>query len=136
MGQRSDPRHRSSTLAAPPRAKQPWMTEALLAQLDDIASQRQRLALARDLVRSTAVYLIDEPTSALDKVNELEVQKLIHRTTRGKTTVLVTHNLEFLTEVDQILVLQDGQIVQQGTYRELSSREGLFKTLSKAQICE
>lgn len=93
------------------------------------AGQRQRLALARDLVRDSQLFLIDEATSSLDKSNELEVRKLIARATKNKTTVIVTHKLDSLSEVDQILVLQDGAVVQQGTYLELTGVDGPFNKL-------
>jgi ATP-binding cassette, subfamily B, bacterial len=93
--------------------------------------QRQRLNLARALVRDPAILLLDEATSALD----LETERRVHQSLAdlGCTRILIAHRLATVQDADRILVLEDGQIVQEGTYEELSTRDGLFRSLVEAK---
>jgi len=93
--------------------------------------QRQRLNLARALARDPAVLLLDEATSALD----LETERRVHANLAGVgcTRILIAHRLATVQDADRILVLEDGRIVQEGTYDDLAAREGLFRSLVEAR---
>jgi ABC-type bacteriocin/lantibiotic exporter with double-glycine peptidase domain len=93
--------------------------------------QRQRLNLARALTLEPAVLLLDEATSALDVETESQVHANL--ASLGCTRILIAHRLATVKDADRILVLQDGRIVQEGTYEELSAREGLFQALVGAR---
>ncbi|HEY0583728.1 MAG TPA: ABC transporter transmembrane domain-containing protein, partial [Chloroflexota bacterium] len=91
--------------------------------------QRQRIALARALVRQPAVLLLDEPTSALDPETERAVNGTLDRLRHGRTTITVTHRLTAVTDSDQILVLEHGQLVEYGQHAELLERDGVYRRL-------
>jgi pSer/pThr/pTyr-binding forkhead associated (FHA) protein len=86
--------------------------------------QRQRLAIARALLSDAHILVLDEPTAALDVEAELEVMKALERLVIGRTVLMISHRLSTLGKVDEIIVLKDGQIVEQGTYKDLKSRPG------------
>jgi thiol reductant ABC exporter CydC subunit len=89
--------------------------------------QRQRLALARELIADHPLVLLDEPTEHLEDSLADELTADLLRAVTGRTTVLVTHRLAGLTDVDEILVLADGRLVQRGTHAELVSEPGWFR---------
>jgi ABC-type multidrug transport system fused ATPase/permease subunit len=93
--------------------------------------QRQRIAIARAIVRRPRILLLDEATSSLD----LETEQTLHAnlSSLGCTRLLIAHRLATVVDADRILVLDAGQIVQQGSYAELSSRPGLFHAMVEAQ---
>jgi ATP-binding cassette subfamily B protein len=81
--------------------------------------QRQRVALARAMLRDPAVLLLDEPTSALDPATEADFMMTLGRAAAGRTVVMVTHRLQTILDADEIFVLDQGRLVQQGTHAEL-----------------
>lgn len=96
--------------------------------------QRQRLAIARALVRDPRVIVLDEPTSALDVMSEKLVRDAIEKLIRGRTTLIVAHRLSTIRNVDQVVVMKNGRIVETGTYQELSSKaDGEFKRMKDLQ---
>jgi ATP-binding cassette subfamily B protein len=84
--------------------------------------QRQRLAIARALVTDPHILILDDSTSAIDSATEDEIQKAIRRLLEGRTTLLITHRISQIRWADKILVLQRGQIIDQGTHDELIER--------------
>jgi len=96
--------------------------------------QRQRLAIARALVRDPQVIVLDEPTSALDVMSEKLVQEAIERLVKGRTTLIVAHRLSTIRNADKVVVMEQGQIVEAGTYDELSARpDSAFKRMKDLQ---
>ena len=95
--------------------------------------QRQRLALARALLREPEVLILDEATSALDSVVERSIEGTLERRTRGRTLIVIAHRLSTIRSADTILVLDDGGVVERGTWDELLARDGRFAALHRAQ---
>lgn len=98
--------------------------------------QRQRLAIARAFLRDSPILLLDEPTSALDARSEQLVKDALQRLMKGRTTVIVAHRLATVQQVDQIIVLDRGQVVDRGTHRELLQRGGIYAEFAKLQLLE
>lgn len=95
--------------------------------------QRQRIAIARAILKNAPILLLDEATSALDSETEELIQCGINELIKDKTAIIVAHRLSTLREVDLIIVMDDGKIVQTGTHEELISIEGLYKELWQHQ---
>jgi ATP-binding cassette, subfamily B, bacterial MsbA len=93
--------------------------------------QRQRLALARALVRDPQVLILDEATSSLDTMSEREVQMALNEARHGRTSLVIAHRLSTVRNADHIVVLDEGRVVQQGSWKELESLPGLFSDLLK-----
>jgi ATP-binding cassette subfamily C protein CydD len=91
--------------------------------------QAQRLALARAMVQNGQFWLLDEPTASLDARSEKLVMQGLETQIQGKTALMVTHQLSPLKNVENILVMQNGQVVQSGPYSELALQDGLFKQM-------
>jgi len=96
--------------------------------------QRQRIALARVILRDPAIVLLDEATSQIDLESEQAIRKALEEFIEGRTVVLVTHRPAILALADQIVVLQDGRIADQGSHQELLERCGLYQRLYQAQF--
>jgi ABC-type multidrug transport system fused ATPase/permease subunit len=86
--------------------------------------QRQRIAIARLLCRNPAFVVLDEATSSLDRCSEIEVQQALVTLFAGRTTLVIAHRLATVQDADQIVVMNQGRIVQRGTHRELLADEG------------
>lgn len=96
--------------------------------------QRQRLSIARALVKDAPILILDEATSALDSESEIEVQQAIERLMENRTTIVVAHRLSTIRNADRICVMENGQIVEQGTHNELLSKEGRYQQLYEMQF--
>ncbi len=95
--------------------------------------QRQRIAIARAALRQTPILLLDEPTTGLDNANEQAVAEALRQLSQNRTTFLITHDLHLATPADQILYLEQGQVLEQGTHAELMGRHGAYATLYRMQ---
>jgi ATP-binding cassette, subfamily B, bacterial len=91
--------------------------------------QRQRIGIARAFLKNAPILLLDEPTSALDPTTEAAIMETIKELMRGRTTLIVTHRLATIHNVDQIIVLEHGRIVEQGRGPELVARGGVYAKL-------
>jgi ATP-binding cassette, subfamily B, bacterial MsbA len=98
--------------------------------------QRQRVALARALLRDPQILILDEATSALDSVVEQRVARAIQQRAKGRTLLVIAHRLSTIRDADRILVMQDGRVVEQGTWDELLEHGGSFLELYRAQFGE
>jgi subfamily B ATP-binding cassette protein MsbA len=94
--------------------------------------QRQRIAIARAVLKAPRILLLDEATSALDNESEVLVQDALDRLMKGRTTFVVAHRLSTIQRADQILVLDQGYIVERGTHGELLANRGVYHRLSVA----
>jgi subfamily B ATP-binding cassette protein MsbA len=86
--------------------------------------QRQRLAIARALLRDPEILILDEATSALDSVSERLIQESLEQLSEGRTVIAIAHRLSTIVRADKVVVLEQGQIVEQGTYQELLNLQG------------
>jgi len=88
--------------------------------------QRQRLSIARAILRNAPVLLLDEATSALDNESELKVQQALDAVMKGRTTIVIAHRLSTVIGADQIIVMEAGRLVEQGTHDELIAEKGIY----------
>ncbi len=98
--------------------------------------EKQRLAIARLLLKAPDVVVLDEATAHLDSENEAAVQSALAIALRGRTSIVVAHRLSTIRQADQILVLDDGAIVQRGTHEELLADGGLYADLHQRQFVD
>ena len=96
--------------------------------------ERQRVAIARAILKNAPVLLLDEATSALDAENERLVQKALDALMKGRTTLVVAHRLATIVNADRILVIDGGEIVEQGKHAELLAAGGLYARLARLQF--
>lgn len=96
--------------------------------------QRQRISIARALLHDAPILLLDEATSALDNESEKAVQKALKALEKGRTTIVIAHRLSTVQSADQIIVLDKGQIVEQGTHTQLMKKKGMYKKMYQAGL--
>jgi len=97
--------------------------------------QRQRIAIARAILKDPVILLLDEATSSLDSESEYLVQEALAKLMVGRTSFVVAHRLSTIRNADNIIVLEDGVVVESGTHQELVSlQEGLYKNLTRLQV--
>ena len=95
--------------------------------------QRQRLAIARALLKDPEILILDEATSSLDSISERAVQQSLERLMQGRTVIAIAHRLSTIEHADWVVVLEEGRVVEQGTYQDLLAREGALWSYHKIQ---
>ncbi|WP_282942176.1 ABC transporter ATP-binding protein [Paenibacillus sp. RC67] len=98
--------------------------------------QKQRIAIARLFLKNPTIILLDEPTSALDYAAEAEVKRALDRLLKGRTTIAIAHRLSTIFDFDKIIVMDNGEIVEAGTYQELMEIRGKWFTLAHSLLSE
>ena len=98
--------------------------------------QKQRIAIARAILRDAPILLLDEATSALDAESEQAVQQAVERMAADRTTLIIAHRLATVKKADRILVFDQGQIVAEGTHKDLVGQGGLYARLAKLQFTD
>jgi subfamily B ATP-binding cassette protein MsbA len=96
--------------------------------------QRQRLSIGRALLKNAPILILDEATSSLDTESEREVQMALDRLMEKRTVLVIAHRLSTVRNVDRILVLSGGEIIEEGTHRELMAISGEYKKLYELQF--
>lgn len=96
--------------------------------------ERQRLSIARAILRDAPILLLDEPTSALDAQSEDIIRRALDELSEGRTTLVIAHRLATILDADQIVVMDKGRIVEQGTHDELLARDGIYADLFSLQF--
>ncbi len=95
--------------------------------------QKQRVAIARAMLKDSPILILDEATSALDSTSEREIQKALHVLMEGKTVIAIAHRLSTLSEMDRIIVLEEGTITEDGTHKVLLEKNGHYAKLWQHQ---
>jgi putative ABC transport system ATP-binding protein len=122
--------------------EQGLLAEALLAGLEFVVGeggkylsggQKQKTAIARVLLKNPSLLLLDEATAALDELSQARIVEMVRRDFAGKTVVSISHRLSTIRHCDRIVVLDHGQLAQQGTYEELVAQEGIFQELVRQE---
>ncbi|KAG0292681.1 Homocysteine S-methyltransferase 1 [Linnemannia gamsii] len=98
--------------------------------------EKQRIAIARTILKNPPILLLDEATSALDTQTEREIQNSIESTSKGRTTLMIAHRLSTIVDADEILVIQRGEIAEQGSHEELMQAGGIYASMWMQQLRE
>jgi ATP-binding cassette, subfamily B, bacterial len=95
--------------------------------------ERQRIAVARAFLRDAPMLILDEPTSSIDSRTEAVILEALERLMEGRTTIVIAHRLSTLRAVDDVMVMNEGRLVQRGTHDELVDQQGIYRELWEAQ---
>jgi ABC-type multidrug transport system fused ATPase/permease subunit len=96
--------------------------------------QKQRIQIARAILKNSPILILDEATSNLDARSEMEVQKAMENLIKGRLTIIIAHRFSTIQNVDKIIVLDQGSVVDCGTPKELSQKKGIYSDLLRYQI--
>jgi ABC-type multidrug transport system fused ATPase/permease subunit len=115
--------------------RQPQGYETLVGERGATLSggERQRLAIARALLKNPPILILDEATSALDSITEARIQKALKVLMQGRTTFVIAHRLSTIRDANQVVVLEQGKMVEHGGYAELMAQNGAFAHLVATQ---
>ena len=96
--------------------------------------EKQRISIARIILKDPTIFIFDEATSALDSISEKKIQDAIDPIIKSRTSILIAHRLSTILAADEILVVKDGQIAERGTHKDLLSKEGIYRELYETQF--
>jgi ABC-type multidrug transport system fused ATPase/permease subunit len=96
--------------------------------------QRQLISFARALLADPQILILDEATSSVDPYTELIIQNALQKLLANRTAIVIAHRLSTVRSADKIIVLNDGQIVEEGTHRQLLGKNGLYSLLYRSQL--
>ena len=96
--------------------------------------QKQRISIARIFLKNPPILILDEATSALDSITEAHIQKAFEELAEGRTTLMIAHRLATIRSADQIVVIENGRIEEEGTQEELLEKDGIFAQLYRTQM--
>ena len=96
--------------------------------------EKQRISIARIILKDPTIFIFDEATSALDSISEKKIQDAIDPIIKSKTSILIAHRLSTILAADEILVVKDGTIVERGSHKELLNKEGVYRELYETQF--
>jgi subfamily B ATP-binding cassette protein MsbA len=95
--------------------------------------QRQRLSIARAVLKNPPILILDEATSALDSESERLVQEALTNLMKNRTSIVIAHRLSTIQHADEIVVIQNGVIIERGSHEDLIGQDGLYKKLNEIQ---
>ena len=98
--------------------------------------QKQRLTIARAILADNPILILDEATSSVDTRTEVRIQKALDNLMRGRTSFIIAHRLSTIRNADLILVMKDGDIIEQGTHEQLLVQKGFYADLYNSQFEE
>jgi len=96
--------------------------------------ERQRVAIARAILKDAPILVLDEATSSLDSESEVLIQEALEELMKGRTTIVIAHRLSTILKMDRIIVMEQGNVVDTGTHKQLSRKKGIYKTLWDIQV--
>ena len=117
-------------------SKQPEGLDAVVGNrgLKLSGGEKQRLSIARVLLKNPTIFIFDEATSALDSISEQKIQEAIDPIIQSRTSILIAHRLSTILAADEILVIKDGRIIERGQHRELVNHDGVYRELYETQF--
>ena len=98
--------------------------------------QKQLLTIARAILADNPILILDEATSSVDTRTEVRIQKAMNNLIKGRTSFIIAHRLSTIKDADLILVMKDGDIVEQGTHTQLIEKKGFYAELYNSQFCK
>jgi ABC-type transport system involved in Fe-S cluster assembly fused permease/ATPase subunit len=127
---------RRSTISSPPCLSKDYETQVGERGLKLSGGEKQRVAIARTLLKNPPILILDEATSALDSRTEAEILDTLDEVSKQRTTIVIAHRLSTIVDADEIVVLDAGRVAEQGTHAELLAKDGHYAEMWTRQQAE